>query len=136
MFSLCCNDCLYYEELKNKKNAFFNFLIVLPDEYHKKIFWESLSLSNKVYIQDFPGNIDIIYKQELQENSNFIINDTVVLKKIYIKIPNEKIYIDSSKYQQCITTDFLATITMLNSFIVQYNRLFEQRRDRPLYNDM
>jgi len=100
MFSLCCNDCLYNEESKNKKNAFFNFLIILPDEYHKKIFWESLSLSNKIYIQDFPGNIDIIYKQELQENTEFIINDTVVLKKIYVKILNDNIYIDSSKYEE------------------------------------
>lgn len=111
MLSWCCKDhCLYNYEInqtqydniinqlensetfsittlvkQNRKNDFFNFLIVLADKHYTTThFWKKKSLYQELFEQDFPGTIDIINQRDLKLSSNFIIKEAVVLTPFLI----------------------------------------------------
>ena len=119
---------------QNRQNDFTNFLIVLADKhYQKKHYWTKQCLYDKLLQEDFPGNIDIVNLNYLQNNSNFIIKEAVVLKKLYIKFPKENLYIDSSKYEEyllnSITNEFLRVISTLKPMSIKIQMFNQNKND-------
>jgi hypothetical protein len=87
----------------NKTNDFLEFLVILNDKdyitgYFTKSYYQKL-LEQKYY---FPGELHIINEKELKNNNikNYFIEGNVMLKKIYIKLPKENIYVDSNNFQE------------------------------------
>ena len=159
MFALCCKDhCLYnyeinetqYNEImdrlehsetftittlvkQNQENDFLNFLIVLADKHYTKThFWRKKSLYHELSEQDFPGIINIVNQSEVKSSSNYIIKDTVSLKKLYIKLPKENLYIDSLKFEEnllnSITNEFLRVISTLKPMSIKI-QIFNQNKN-------
>lgn len=116
---------------KNRNNDYFNFLIVLADKHYNPKFCKK-SLYDYLIEQDFPGQIDIINEKELKKKEDFIIKDTVVLKKLYIKSPKENLYIDSSKYEEyllnSITNEFLRVISTLKPMSIKL-KIYNQNKN-------
>lgn len=109
---------------KNRHNDFLEFLIVLTDKHYKKKFcWSSDSLYNNLLENDFPGHVNIINLKDFKDNNNFIIKESVIFKKLYIKSPKENLYIDSSKYEEyllnSITNEFLRVISTLKPISIK-----------------
>lgn len=107
---------------QNRKNDFLNCLIVLSDKHYKPKFWKK-SLYESLSHYDFPGNMYIVNQTELQKNEAYIIKDTVVLKKLYLRLPKENLYVDSSKYEEhllnSITNEFLRVISSLKPMSIK-----------------
>ncbi len=96
--------CSLFDGLK--LNDFNEFLIVLSDYYYDWLcifpfFQKEYDMinSNKYF---FPGKLHVKYESELRNDisGNFIIKGIVQLKTLYIKLPKENIYVDSSKFQE------------------------------------
>ena len=159
MFSWCCKDhCLYnyeinqiqYDEIMNKlensetfsittlvkqnrNNDFFNFLIVLADKHYTKThFWRKNSLYDALCQEDFPGIIDIVNQKDLKSSLNYIIKEAITLKKLYIKLPKENLYVDSLKYEEnllnSITNEFLRVISTLKPISIKI-QIFNQNKN-------
>jgi hypothetical protein len=107
---------------QNRKNDFLNFLIVLSDKHYKPKFWNQ-SLYEHLMQYDFPGSVNIVNQTELQKNEAYIIKDTVILKKLYMRLPKENLYVDSSKYEEhllnSITNEFLRVISSLKPMSIK-----------------
>ena len=159
MFSCLCKDhCLYNYELnenqyheimdqienketftittlvkQNRKNDFINFLIVLADKHYQKKCYSSQSLYDSLLKEDFPGTIDIVKLPDLQKSTVFIIKEAVVLKKLYIRLPKENLYIDSSKYEEyllnSITNEFLRVISTLKPMSIKIQMFNQNKND-------
>jgi len=80
-----------------------------------------------------------IQKQNIQEQNiqkqksqDYIIKDAVVLKKLYIRLPKENLYIDSSKYEEyllnSITNEFLRIISTLKPMSIKL-KIFNQNNN-------
>ena len=90
-----------------KLNDFNEFLIVISDNYYdwlcimQYFFQKDFDIinSNKYF---FPGKLHIKYESEIRDDisGNFNIKGIVQLKTLYIKLPKENIYVDSSKFQE------------------------------------
>jgi len=161
---LCCSDnsCLYNYELdeynynkimqsieenkktnittlvqQNRQNDFVNFLIVLGDKHYKPKFWTTFSLYDKLFVAEFPGKVNIINENQLKNNNDIIIKDTVVLKKLYIQLPKENLYIDSSKFEDyllnSITNEFLRIISTLKPMSIKL-KIFNQNNNDIEFN--
>jgi hypothetical protein len=159
MFAFCCKDhCLYnfeinqlqYDEImnrlensdtftittlvkQNRMNDFLNFLIVLADKHYTKThFWRKKSLYDELSEQDFPGIINIVNQSELKLSSKYIIKDAVSLKKLYIKLPKENLYVDSLKFEEnllnSITNEFLRVISTLKPMSIKI-QIFNQNKN-------
>jgi hypothetical protein len=119
---------------QNRQNDFINFLIVLEDKhYDKKHFWSRESLHDILLKEDFPGTIDIVKLKDLQNSTDFIIKEAVVLKKLYIRLPKENLYIDSSKYEEyllnSITNEFLRVISTLKPMSIKIQMFNQNKND-------
>ena len=152
----CCeNACLYnygldektYQELmhstkdrtvttlvkRNRKNDFMKLLIILNDKHYIKKCWSHKSLFYQLLEQEFPGDIDIVNESDLKKNEKFIIKDTVALKKLYIRLPKENLYVDSSKYEEyllnSITNEFLRVISTLKPMSIKLQIFNENNTD-------
>jgi len=118
---------------QNRNNDFLNFLIVLSDKhYTTKHFWNKKSLYENLCDQDFPGIIEIVNQKDLVSSSNHIIKDAVVLKKLYIKLQKENLYVDSLKYEEhllnSITNEFLRVICTLKPISIKI-KIFNQNKN-------
>jgi hypothetical protein len=117
---------------QKRQNDFVNFLIILAEKHYQKKCYSRESLYDSLMKQDFPGIIHIIKQTELQNSSEFIIKDTIVLKKLYIKLPKENLYIDASKYEEyllnSITNEFLRVISTLKPMSIKIN-IFNQNKN-------
>jgi len=132
---------------KNRQNDFLNFLIVLADKHYMKKWWTGKCLYDDLLEQDFPGDIKIINQNDLQKSQEqksqeqksqeqksqeYIIKDAVVLKKLYIRLPKENLYIDSSKYEEyllnSITNEFLRIISTLKPMSIKL-KIFNQNNN-------
>jgi hypothetical protein len=115
---------------QNRKNDFLNFLIVLSDKHYKPNFFKH-SLYDSLLQYDFPGNVNIVNQKKLQENEAFIIKDTVILKKLYMRLPKENLYVDSSKYEEhllhSITNEFLRVISSLKPMSIKL-KIYNQNK--------
>jgi hypothetical protein len=119
---------------QNRQNDFINFVIVLADKhYQKKHYWSNESLYDSLVKQDFPGSTHIVKLQDLQKSSDIIIKEVVVLKKLYIKLPKENLYIDSSKYEEyllnSITNEFLRVISTLKPISIKIQMFNQNKHD-------
>ena len=119
---------------QNRQNDFIHFLIVLADKhYQKKHFWSSQSLYDSLSKEEFPGVTDIIKLQDLQKSTNFIIKEAVVLKKLYIRLPKENLYVDSFKYEEyllnSITNEFLRVISTLKPMSIKIQMFNQNKND-------
>jgi hypothetical protein len=117
---------------QNRQNDFLIFLIVLADKHYVKKFWSGKSLHDKLSEEEFPGDMAIINQKELQQKNEYIIKDAVVLKKLYIRLPKENLYIDSSKYEEyllnSITNEFLSIIATLKPMSIKL-QIFNQNNN-------
>jgi hypothetical protein len=118
---------------QNRQNDFIRFLIVLADKHYQiKHFWSSQSLYDKLLKEEFPGTIDIVKLEDLQKSTDFIVKEAVVLKKLYIRLPKENLYIDSSKYEEylinSITNEFLRVISTLKPMSIKI-QMFNQNKN-------
>ena len=137
---------------QNRQNDFLNFLIVLADKHYMKKFWTGKCLYDDLLEQDFPGAIKIINQNDLQKSQeqksqeqksqeqksqeqksqDYIIKDAVVLKKLYIRLPKENLYIDSSKYEEYLlnsmTNEFLRIISTLKPMSIKL-KIFNQNNN-------
>lgn len=142
---------------KNRQNDFLNFLIVLADKHYVKKFWTGKCLYDDLLEQDFPGAIRIINQNDLQniqeqksqeqksqeqnnekqKSQDYIIKDAVVLKKLYIRLPKENMYIDSSKYEEYLlnsmTNEFLRIIATLKPMSIKL-KIFNQNNNEIEFN--
>jgi hypothetical protein len=122
---------------QNRQNDFVNFLIVLGDKHYKPKFWTTFSLYDKLFVAEFPGKVNIINENQLKNNNDIIIKDTVVLKKLYIQLPKENLYIDSSKFEDyllnSITNEFLRIISTLKPMSIKL-KIFNQNNNDIEFN--
>ena len=118
---------------QNRENDFMNFLIVLADKHCKGSFCTNWSLYKNLMAQEFPGTIDIVKQSDLQKKRDFIIKEAVILKKLYIKLPKENLYIDSSKYEEyllnSITNEFLRVISTLRPMSIKIQICNQNKND-------
>jgi len=84
------------------KNYNTEFLVLLNEEdlLDKSIFWFNKSIKTKLLNKknNFPGKLNIIGFNEIQNENNYIIEDMPIPKEIYMKLPNKNLYVLSSKY--------------------------------------
>lgn len=116
-----------------RKNDFLNFLIVLADKhYTKKHYWNKKTLYENLCDEDFPGMIQIVNQKDLVSSPVHIIKDAVILKKLYIKLPKENLYVDSLKYEEyllnSITNEFLRVISTLKPISIKI-QIFNQNKN-------
>ena len=82
-----------------KTNHILEFLIVLDDFQY--IHWCcGKSTYDLIYLEKskFPGNLKIVHVNEL--TNQYIIDGPVQTKTLYIKLPKENVYVESTKYQE------------------------------------
>lgn len=82
-----------------KTNHILDFLIVLDDFQY--IHWCCYkSTYDLIYLEKskFPGNLKIVHVNELGDQ--YIIDGPVQTKTLYIKMPKENVYVESTKYQE------------------------------------
>jgi hypothetical protein len=89
---------------QNNSNDIMNFLIVLSDKHyeHRTLFHRS-DYDKLVKLKEyFPGPLHIINVNDLDkpENKQFIIEGYVMIKKLYAKLPKEKIYVDFANFNE------------------------------------
>jgi len=125
-----------------KLNDFNEFLIVLSDYYYDWLcilpfFFQKeydIISSNKYF---FPGKLHIKYESELRDDTsgNFIIKGIVKLKTLYIKLPKENIYIDSSKFQEeLFESKFNELLNVFASLNARYVDFYFQNMDICIEN--
>lgn len=117
--------------LKNRKNDYTHFLIILADKhYKKKNFLYSTSVYDYLKNYDYPGKLEIIHENEL--TNDIIINENIILKKLYIKSHKENLYIDALKYEDfllnSITNEFLHVISMLRPMSIKI-KIYNQNKN-------
>ena len=122
--------------LKNRKNDYTNFLIILADKhYKKKNFLYSTSVYDYLKNYDYPGKLEIIHENEL--TNDIIINENIILKKLYIKSHKENLYIDALKYEDfllnSITNEFLHVISMLRPMSIKI-KIYNQNKNNIDYD--
>jgi hypothetical protein len=105
---------------KNRVNEFMEFLIILNDKHYKKSFLGGKSKHDKIMEQSFPGDLLVIHKDDLKkdEYKDIKIDETIVIKKLYLKVHKDNIYTDAAKYQDRIIesaiSEFMRIIFSLN----------------------
>ena len=84
------------------KNYNTEFLILLNEEdlLDKSIFCFNKGIKTKLLNKkcNFPGKLNIIRFDEIQNENSYIIEDMPIPKEIYMKLPNKNLYVLSSKY--------------------------------------
>jgi hypothetical protein len=85
------------------KNYHTEFLVLLNEEdlLDNSIFWFfNKSIKSKILKEKnkFPGKLNIIAFNEIENNKKYIIEDMPIQKEIYMKLPNKNLYVLSSKY--------------------------------------
>jgi hypothetical protein len=84
------------------KNYNTEFLILLNEEdlLDKSILCFNKNVKTKLLHKknNFPGKLNIIRFDEIQNENNYIIEDMPLPKEIYMKLPNKNLYVLSSKY--------------------------------------
>jgi hypothetical protein len=95
------------------------FLIILQDSHYKKGFYGlGKSEYDKIVKSNFPGELLILHKDHLRERKDIKIDGTIIMKKVYIKLHKENIYVDASKYQEKLIestiSEFMRIIFSLN----------------------
>lgn len=102
-----------------RENRFMEFLIILQDNDYKKPFLGK-SLYDKIrkYKHLFPGELLVLHKEVLPIKKDIKIDGTIMMKKLYIKLHKENIYVDASKYQEKMIestiSEFMRIIFSLN----------------------
>ena len=85
--------------IQNKKNDFLEFLIILcDDDYKGTFFYKSMYdnlLKQRKYFND---NINIVNKKDIKKSNEYLIDGMANLHKLYIKLPKENLYVDSSQF--------------------------------------
>jgi len=132
--------CSLFDDIK--LNDFNEFLIVLSDYYYDWLCilpffiqkeYDMIS-SNKYF---FPGKLHIKYESELRDDisGNFNIKGIVQLKTLYIKLPKENIYIDSSKFQEeLFESKFNELLNIFASLNARYVDFYFHNMDTYLEN--
>jgi hypothetical protein len=84
---------------KNKKNDFLEFLIILCDDDYKSSFYYKSTYENVLKQRKFfNDNLNIVNKKEITKNNEYLIDGLATLKKLYIKLPKENLYVNSSQF--------------------------------------
>lgn len=103
-----------------RKNRFMEFLIILQDNDYEKGCLGGKSRYEKImkYIYLFPGNLLVLHKDDLEYQPHIIIDGAIIIKKLYVKLDKENIYVDASKYQEKLIqsniSEFMRIIISLN----------------------
>jgi hypothetical protein len=103
-----------------RENRFMEFLIILQDNHYKKGFLGGKSIYDKImkYKYLFPGNLLVLHKDTLEWQTHIKIDGAIIIKKLYVKLDKENIYVDASKYQekliQSTISEFMRIIFSLN----------------------
>lgn len=156
-FSFCshlCDSCtfnnydMYLPEDRHKKvsltyalhkkrcNEYLNFLIILADKNYVK---GCMGKSYFDYIDpdEFPGNLVILNKNELVQYPEYIIDGPVTLRKLYIQLPKEQLYVDASKYEErllnSITAEFLRVVSTLKPLKIKL-KIYNQNNSEVKFN--
>jgi len=116
---------LTYYLQQNRTNEFMQFLIILSDEHYKKgVFIKSYY--ERIKEQEFPGELTILNKKDLAKDEYkglYIMEGNVMIKKLYIKLPKENLYVDAGTYEEklldSITNEFLRILATLNAHHVK-----------------
>ncbi len=88
---------------QNKTNDIMEFLIILNDVHYSHSIFQSSDysklLKQSVY---FPGTLHIINIKKLKEDEykDYIVEGNVMVKKLYAKLPKEKIYVDFANFNE------------------------------------
>jgi len=106
---------------RSRENEFMEFLIILNDKDYKRSF---LGKSKYDKIKDmehsFPGELLVLHKDDLKkdEYKDIKIDETIMIKKVYLKVHKDNIYTDAAKYQDRIIestiSEFMRIIFSLN----------------------
>jgi len=84
------------------KNYHTEFLVLLNKEdlLDNSIFWFNKSIKTKLLKKKnkFPGKLNIIAFNEIENDKEYIIEDIPLPNEIYMKLPNNNLYVLSSKY--------------------------------------
>ena len=84
---------------KNKKNVFLEFLIILCDDDYKSAFYYKSTYENLLKQRKFfNDNLNIVNKKDITKNNEYLIDGMATLKKLYIKLPKENLYVNSSQF--------------------------------------
>ena len=84
---------------KNKKNDFLEFLIILGDDDYKSAFYYKSTYENlQKQRKFFNDNLNIVNKKDITKNNEYLIDGMATLKKLYIKLPKENLYVNSSQF--------------------------------------
>ena len=113
----------------NRKNEFLHFLIVLDDKHYKPGIFQK-SYADMIHDYEFPGELKIVNKNDLSNHENamqYIIDGPVILKKIYVQLPKEKLYVPIEKYDEkllnSINNEFLRIIATLQPNTIKMRML-------------
>ena len=84
---------------KNKKNDFLEFLIILCDDDYKSTFFYKSTYENLLKQRNFfNDNLNIVNKKDIKKNNEYLIDGMATLKNLYIKLPKENLYVNSSQF--------------------------------------
>ena len=84
---------------KNKRNDFLEFLIIVSDDdYKSTIFYKSTYENLLKQRNFFNDSLNIVNKKDIIKHNEYSIDGMAMLKKLYIKLPKEKLYVDSSQF--------------------------------------
>lgn len=84
---------------KNKKNDFLEFLIILCDDDYKGTFFYKSTYDNLIKQRKFfNDNLNIVNKKDIKKSNEYLIDGMANLQKLYIKLPKENLYVDSSQF--------------------------------------
>ena len=84
---------------KNKKNVFLEFLIILCDDDYKGAFYYKSIYENVLKQRKFfNDNLTIVNKKEITKNNEYLIDGMATLKQLYMKLPKENLYVNSSQF--------------------------------------
>jgi len=102
-----------------RENRFMEFLIILQDNHYTKGFLGKSEYEKIIRNKHlFPGELLILHKDVLRERKYIKIDGTIIMKKLYIKLHKENIYVDASKYQEKLIEstirEFMRIIFSLN----------------------
>lgn len=111
---------------KARVNRFMEFLIILHDSHYKKGFLGKSEYDKIIkYKSLFPGELLVLHKDDLRERKDIVIDGTIIMKKVYIKLHKENIYVDASKYQEKLIestiSEFMRIIFSLNPQHISLN---------------
>ena len=84
---------------KNKKNDFLEFLIILSDDDYKSTFFYKSRYDNLSKQSNFfNDNLNLVNKKDIKKSNEYLIDGMANLQKLYIKLPKENLYVDSSQF--------------------------------------